>query len=975
MKAGKKIFLIYLIVYTSSNIAFADDRIDRINEELEKNNASWRAGESWVTRLSPEERKQIFGEILEPPDPEYAKLIAISVPDSLPSHFDWRDNDGNWVTPVRYQGLCGSCWAFSATAQVESWWKISNNNLDTTIDISEQFIISCGDAGDCNGGLAYKALDFYRTNGVPSESCLNYYGSDDIPCEYACSNWRDEAVIIPGWGFITLEEDIIDNIKAAVYRHPVSASFQVYSDFDTYRSGIYEHTPLPDEGSTGHAILIVGWDDEEECWICKNSWSEYWGENGYFRIRWHNCGMGTFMPFIFDELVEGSSLSASPFEGLEFNLRVGDSTGKSITVKNIGTGNLEFSSIDYQATVAWHPDTLKAYDGMSWWCGTHEYGGYNDNWLQYLETPVIDLSNTTSPILSWMGNWSIASTGGIVYPYDGGDGCNVWISIDGGKIFNVANPGSPDYNCQSLFGFGDPDQGWGMGSGIPGWTSYSGGWIPVEFDLASYISDSVIIRWAFASDNGFCTLTHPIAFGLMVDNIIVSDNGATVFEDYADDMNSMNRLGFASDPASWIDIFSGGGLLLPGDSTEVTIMVKTRDLEPGEYYANITFTSNDTTQISPVIPITLHLQLPDHDVCVDNVWLPEKNLCVISEIPLGAIIRNCGLNDETNFNVIYSVYESGNEIYRDSCVFDSLASGAVDIARFDPLFVTKVGKLNVHIETILENDYNGYNNNFNDSITITNTVDDFELESGLWIYEGGAERTSLRPGHSGQYTCSMGGSATPYRNSMDSKAVYKPGFDLSMIDYATLKFRSLFQTERNKDICYIEASTDSISWIKLDSLSGILPDWTRYDIELTNFINNGFKKVWIRFHFVSDDAITSVGLFIDDVEIFTENPVEVADRDIINPTEYKLEQNFPNPFNPTTTISYSLPLNCHVTITIYDISGREIITLRKENETAGYRSITWDGQDKNGSIVHSGVYIYNILTDKYRASKKMLFLK
>ncbi|MCK4639853.1 MAG: T9SS type A sorting domain-containing protein, partial [Candidatus Marinimicrobia bacterium] len=128
-------------------------------------------------------------------------------------------------------------------------------------------------------------------------------------------------------------------------------------------------------------------------------------------------------------------------------------------------------------------------------------------------------------------------------------------------------------------------------------------------------------------------------------------------------------------------------------------------------------------------------------------------------------------------------------------------------------------------------------------------------------------------------------------------------------------------------------------------------------------------------HFVSDDAINSVGLFIDDVEIFTENPVEIADREKINPTEYKLEQNFPNPFNPTTTISYSLPRNCHVTITIYDISGREIITLRKENETAGYRSITWDGQDKNGSIVHSGVYIYNILTDKYRASKKMLFLK
>ncbi|MBU4445282.1 T9SS type A sorting domain-containing protein [bacterium] len=977
-KRAKRLMLISAFGVMLCNSLFASDWIDKINEENKKAGYEWKAAENWVTRLSPEERKELLGEILEVPADAEARFIQLPQVESLPSHFDWRANEGNWVTPVRDQGQCGSCWAFSATAQVEAWWKIVNNDIDTTIDLSEQFLVSCGDAGDCDGGYSSLALEWYKNVGVPSESCFGYTATNDT-CENACPDWQDEVMKIPGWGYITLDEDIVDNIKAAIFRHPVSASYIVYGSFFAYDSGIYEYAPRPDEEPEGgHAILIVGWDDVEEYWICKNSWSPGWGENGYFRIRWHNCNMGTYMPFIYDELISGPSLVTST-DNLDFDLIVGDSASQTIKIKNVSSSYLEFSTIDFQSELAWHPDTLGAYDGSSWWCGTEEFGGYYDHWLQYLETPLLDLSAATSPKLEYQGNWSIEGTAGVEAPYDGWDGYNVWISTDGGRTFEVATPTAPAYNCQSLWSFGHPEQGWDMGPGIAGWGGSSGGWIPVEFDLSSYIEDSVIIRFAFASDMGFCSLDDASIFGLKIDNIVVSDGVTTIFEDYADDINSMQRYGFGDEPAAWVDILQGGGMLAPGDSVEITIKVKTRELEPGEYFASITFLTNDSTGVMPTVALSLNLTAPDHDVTVDDVWLPEEGLCVITNVPLGAKIRNCGLNDETDIDVVCTIFQEGEIVYQDTTCLDSLNAGEIGVAQFDPIFITEACELDVEVTVFLTDDYNDYNNYFKGGIVVTNLVDGFETGASKWVFEGGATYSNSMLGpRNGQYIASMCGDAIPYANNMDAKMTYTPGFDLTRIDFATFKFWSLFQIEANKDICYIEASTDSVNWTKLDSLTGLQDDYKQYQIRLTEFITGGFSKVWVRFHFVSDSAITGIGLFIDDVEIFTEEPssaIKIADLNRTLPTEWSLKQNYPNPFNPATTIQYAVPENAHVKIKIYDISGREVITLRNRVESIGYKSISWNARDNNGNIVPSGVYIYSIESANYRASKKMLLMK
>jgi hypothetical protein len=93
------------------------------------------------------------------------------------------------------------------------------------------------------------------------------------------------------------------------------------------------------------------------------------------------------------------------------------------------------------------------------------------------------------------------------------------------------------------------------------------------------------------------------------------------------------------------------------------------------------------------------------------------------------------------------------------------------------------------------------------------------------------------------------------------------------------------------------------------------------------------------------------------------------------PEEFVLHQNYPNPFNPITTLRYDLPENSLVTITIYDMLGRVVNTLLQESQTAGYKSIIWNGTDTNGKSVSAGIYLYQIQAGEYLQTKKMVLLK
>jgi hypothetical protein len=93
------------------------------------------------------------------------------------------------------------------------------------------------------------------------------------------------------------------------------------------------------------------------------------------------------------------------------------------------------------------------------------------------------------------------------------------------------------------------------------------------------------------------------------------------------------------------------------------------------------------------------------------------------------------------------------------------------------------------------------------------------------------------------------------------------------------------------------------------------------------------------------------------------------------PTEFALSQNVPNPFNPTTQVSFSLPKAANVNLTIYNVLGQQVKTLVNQEMSAGVQTIEWDGTDNSGRTVASGVYFYRLSADEFQATKKMLMLK
>jgi len=93
------------------------------------------------------------------------------------------------------------------------------------------------------------------------------------------------------------------------------------------------------------------------------------------------------------------------------------------------------------------------------------------------------------------------------------------------------------------------------------------------------------------------------------------------------------------------------------------------------------------------------------------------------------------------------------------------------------------------------------------------------------------------------------------------------------------------------------------------------------------------------------------------------------------PTEFGLDQNYPNPFNPTTKLSFALPTNAHVQLTVYNVLGQAVRTLVDEDMAAGTHEVTWNGRNSEGTQVSSGIYFYRINAGNFSATKKMMMLK
>lgn len=230
-----------------------------------------------------------------------------SVEKHLPKSVDWRKE--GFVTPVKNQGQCGSCWSFSATGALEGQMMRKLGKLPS---LSEQNLIDCsrreGNMG-CNGGLMDNAFDYIKhQDGIDSEDSYEYETRDDQPCRYHVEDKAGDDV-----GYVDIPSFSEKHLKSALANEgPVAVAIDAaHRSFQFYSSGIYYEPDCSSE-QLDHGVLAVGYgdacDDEgdeakELCesgkskyYIVKNSWGPEWGDGGFIKMaanRQNHCGIAT----------------------------------------------------------------------------------------------------------------------------------------------------------------------------------------------------------------------------------------------------------------------------------------------------------------------------------------------------------------------------------------------------------------------------------------------------------------------------------------------------------------------------------------------------------------------------------------------------------------------------------------------------------------------------------------------------------
>lgn len=286
--------------------------LSSLQNAINTEEGSWQVGANYLLDLPKYQQDLYLGYQPGPGEPSLQEKEQVAMANfaalqsttrsidglGAPASVDWRNKNGNFVTSIKNQGGCGSCVAFGTIATVESRIRILANEPNRAIDLSEAQLFYCyarAQGRNCgNGWWVGPALDAFKNSGVADDASYPYL-SGDQNCSNLAADWQSRATRIQSWKSI----NSIPAMKEALANHgPLVGCFTVYDDFYAYRSGVYRKTANAVLRG-GHCISVVGYDDVQGCWICKNSWGNV-GEQGFFRIAYGQVGIDSEMWMVED---------------------------------------------------------------------------------------------------------------------------------------------------------------------------------------------------------------------------------------------------------------------------------------------------------------------------------------------------------------------------------------------------------------------------------------------------------------------------------------------------------------------------------------------------------------------------------------------------------------------------------------------------------------------------------------------------
>jgi len=256
--------------------------LDRIQSRNTINNVF---GLTKFSDLSVEEFKTLLGYV---PKASHDVGLLPAGSEAAPQSFDWRTK--NMVTPVKDQGQCGSCWAFSVTENIESVY-CKANNLDCTTfpPLAPQEIVDCDNTDQgCDGGDPPTAYAFVIQEGGMEDNSDYPYTAQDGNCAFDPTKVK---VKITNWKYATENSDETTMMNNLVNWGPLSICVDA-EPWQDYNGGVLMASDC--DTQLDHCVQLVGYDLTQSTpfWIVRNSWGADWGENGYIRLQYgqDTCG-------------------------------------------------------------------------------------------------------------------------------------------------------------------------------------------------------------------------------------------------------------------------------------------------------------------------------------------------------------------------------------------------------------------------------------------------------------------------------------------------------------------------------------------------------------------------------------------------------------------------------------------------------------------------------------------------------------